>query len=146
METSKWLLVFWAVLVFLFEKKKILATYLSRIHPLDLQNQPHKSSSSCRNLPFHFDASGTPTTTACKKCYRQTAFDRKGTSNVAFTNAELGIAPALPLPSKAAVSLQLWHCTKTVECSLLFKVSSFSVGFPGSPAWCGLLVPALCFF
>lgn len=51
----------------------ILATYLSRIHPWDLQSRPRNSSSSCRNLPFHFDASGTPTATACKKSYSQTA-------------------------------------------------------------------------
>lgn len=77
MEASKWLLDFRAVFLFcdffFFPKRQILCTYRSRIHPEDLQTLPRKYSSSCRNLAFHSDASGTPKS---KKCHGQAALAR----------------------------------------------------------------------
>lgn len=58
------------------------------------------------------------------------------------------LALLLPCPyhPKQQSHYNWWIVPSLLNILCLFKVSSSSMGFLGSPEWCGLLFPALCLF
>lgn len=146
METSKWLLVFWAVLVFLFEKRK----FLPLTYPEFILKISKTSHISLPVLVEIFLSILTPQE-HLQPPHARSVIDRPPVTERALAMWLLqmqGLALLLPCLYHPK---QQSHCNYGIVPRLLnapcfFKVSTFSDGFPGSPAWCGLLVPALCFF